>query len=274
MVCLSVSVLGVIGHATKAAGNPVEATPHYIAPAAIYAADEARQGVASDGEAIYVIDNSVIGKYAVSDGTPLASFSGDVARFPHLNSCTLAEGQLVCASSNYPEVPHRGTAEFFDPDTLEHTGSQRMPENPGSLTVLDQNAGHWWGVFANYDGKGGVEGQDHRSTIFAQLDDDFAVVRKFRLPASVLDRIAPRSVSGGSWSEAGCLYLSGHDKPEVYVLKLPEAGDELIHLATLATASSGQAIDIDPLRPDRLWSIDRKSRRVFASTLPNCGDNP
>lgn len=245
---------------------------HYIAPDRVYAAEEARQGVASDGKAIYVVDNSVIGKYAVADGAEIARFSGDAERFPHLNSCTLAQDRLVCASSNYPAIPHRGTVEFFDPVTLEHTGSKAMPANPGSLTVMDRHDGHWWGVFANYDAKGGVAGQDHRSTVFARLGEDFAVEREYKLPASVLSRLAPRSISGAGWSDGGCLYLSGHDKPEVYVLRLPEEGDELVHVSTLATASFGQAIDIDPVQQDRLWSIDRNSRRVFASPLPPCGD--
>jgi len=262
--------------AVSAAAAAAAETPalRYLPPTAVIAAEEARQGVASDGEAIYVADNSTIGKYAASDGTAIARFEGDPARFPHLNSCTLAGGRLVCASSNYPAVPHRGTVEFFDPATLAHTGSRVLPENPGSLTVMDWHGGHWWAVFANYDAKGGMPGKDHRQTLIARLSGDFAVEREYRLPASVLARIAPKSISGAGWSENGCLYLTGHDKPEVYVMQLPGDGDVLVHAGTFATASFGQAIDIDPARPDLLWSIDRRSRRVFASVLPACGEQP
>ncbi|MFX6702185.1 hypothetical protein ABTH29_20015, partial [Acinetobacter baumannii] len=61
---------------------------------------------------------------------------------------------------------------------------------------------------------------------------------------------------------------SGHDKPEVYVLALPEDGTVLRHVATLAMASFGQAIDFDPADPGRLWSIDRKRRVAIASRVP------
>lgn len=247
---------------------------HYLPPVTAFTAEEARQGAASDGEAVYVVDNSAIGKYAIGSGTKIASFRGDPERFPHLNSCTLAQGSLVCASSNYPAVPHRGTVEFFDSQTLEHTGSRAMPDNPGSLTALDRHDGHWWAVFANYDAKGGLAGRDHRHTVFARLADDFSVERHYRLPETVLSRIAPKSISGSGWSEGGCLFLTGHDKPEVYVMRLPEEGETLVHVDTLATATFGQAIDIDPARPGLLWSVDRRTRRVVASVLPACGERP
>mgnify|MGYP001393510206 CR=1 FL=1 len=231
-------------------------------------APEARQGVASDGEAIYVIDNSLIGKYAIADGSLIRRFEGDPEQFPHLNSCTLVERELVCAASNYPETPHRGTVEVFDPDRLTHVRTVVLPENPGSLTVLTRRAGTWWAVFANYDGRGGVEGQDHRSTLLAELDDDFRLIRRFSLPESVLERLKPRSISGATWGEDGRLYMSGHDKPEVYALELPQEGAVLRHVGSFAVASFGQAIDLDPKDPQLLWSIDRNTRAVFGSRLP------
>lgn len=258
---------------------PVVAVPQspapdarFLIPERVIAASQARQGVASDGRAIYVIDNSEIGKYAISDGKLLKTFHGDAKKFPHLNSCTIAIGQLVCASSNYPSVPHTGTVEIFDPHRLTHVRSVLLLQNPGSLTALDRHDDRWWAIFANYDGKGGAIGKDHRDTVFAELDDSFSIARHWQLPQSVLKRIAPRSISGVSWGAGGCIYASGHDKPEIYVLKLAEDGKELRHVATLSTASFGQAIDVDPVHPDLIWTIDRKSRQVFASKLPDCGE--
>lgn len=230
-------------------------------------APEARQGVASDGEAIYAIDNSTIGKYTPA-GEKLGEFSGDPEAFPHLNSCTISEGELVCAASNYPQTPHRGTVEVFDPGTLAHLRSVELPDNPGSLTALTRRDGRWWAVFAHYDGKGGVSGRDHRATMLAELDERFAVVRRFSFPRSVLDRIAPRSVSGAAWGADGRLYVSGHDKPEIYAMTVPAEGDVLRHEETYAVASFGQAIDFDPHDPGLLWSIDRGSRSVIASRIP------
>jgi hypothetical protein len=62
----------------------------------------------------------------------------------------------------------------------------------------------------------------------------------------VLDRFAPRSASGGVWGQDGLLYVSGHDRPEVYVLRLPKSRDVLEHVATIASPIEGQAIALDP----------------------------
>ncbi|WP_290895481.1 hypothetical protein [Hoeflea sp.] len=234
-------------------------------------APEARQGVASDGEAIYAVDNSTIGKYAIADGRRLVRFEGDPERFAHLNSCTIVERQLVCAASNYPDTPHRGTVEFFAPETLAHLRSVPLPENPGSLTVLTRHGGKWWAIFANYDSRGGVPGQDHRATLLAELDEDFRILRRFTFPQSVLGRIAPRSISGASWGRDGKLYVSGHDKPEIYVLELPRQGKVLCHIGSFDIASFGQAIDFDPLDNGLLWSIDRETRTAIASRVPPLG---
>lgn len=247
------------------AASPAEQLP-YLTPERRIVAPEARQGVASDGEAIYAIDNSTIGKYTAT-GEKLAEFAGDPEAFPHINSCTLVDGELVCAASNYPETPHRGKVEFFDPGTLAYLRSVELPDNPGSLTVIARHDGQWWAVFANYDGNGGVAEQDHRATLLAQLDDEFRVVRRFSFPESVLKRISPRSISGASWGADGRLYVSGHDKPEIYALTVQAEEDVLRHDETYAVASFGQAIDFDPRDAGLLWSIDRESRSVIASRI-------
>ena len=238
------------------------------------AAPEAGQGVASDGTHIYAIDNATIAKYRIADGARVAEWHGDPALFPHLNSCTLVQRELVCAASNYPAVPQLSTIEFFDAGTLRHTRSVSLGMAPGSLTVVDRHDGHWWAVFANYDGKGGEPGRDHRYTLLAQLDEDFRLTRGWSFPEGVLARFAPRSASGASWGPGGRLYASGHDLPEIYVLALPAAGSVLVHEATIAVASHGQAIDFDPHEPALLWSIDRASHTVIGSRLPEPQPQP
>jgi hypothetical protein len=231
-------------------------------------APEARQGVASDGTHIYAVDNSVIAKYRIADGRKIAEWRGDPAIFRHINSCTVAEGELVCAASNYPAVPQLSAIEFFDPETMRHTRSVSLGMAPGSLTVIDRHDGHWWAVFANYDGKGGEPTRDHRYTLLARLDDDFRITRGWTFPDDVLALFKPRSASGASWGPGGYLYASGHDLPEVYVLALPEAGSVLVHKASIPVASRGQAINFDPRDPALLWSIDRASLTVIASRIP------
>lgn len=239
----------------------------YAIPEIRLPAPQARQGVAADGSSIYAIDNSTIARYAIPDGKLLGSFEGSAETFPHLNSCVVVKAELVCASSNYPAIPHRGTAEFFDATSLAHLRTVVLPQNPGSLTVLNRHGDRWWAIFANYDAKGGVPGKDHRDTLIAELDDDFRIARQWSLPASVLERLAPYSLSGGSWNADGRLYVSGHDKPEVYVLALPESGKELRHVATIAVPFFGQAIDFDPRDATLLWGIDRKTKTVIASRM-------
>jgi hypothetical protein len=254
--------LGLVPAAALAGGLP------YLVPDRTISAPAARQGVASDGSAVYAVDNSRIARIDLASSRETARFEGDPALFPHLNSCTVTASDLVCAASNYPAVPHAGVAEFFDRVTLAHRRTVAMPENPGSLTVLDRHDGRWWAVFANYDGKGGVAGQNHRDTILAEMDEEFRIRRRWRLPESVLTRVAPRSISGASWDAQGRLWASGHDKPELYLLALPARGDVLDHAGTFAVATFGQAIDVDPADPGLVWTIDRKRRLVVASRLP------
>lgn len=247
--------------------NPANARP--AGSERVIPAQSARQGVASDGTSIYAIDNNVITRIAIADRQVTGEWRGDPALFPHLNSCTVVEDELVCASSNYPAVPQLSTVEIYDLASLEHVRSVALGAMPGSLTTLDRHDGEWWATFANYDDRGTPEGRSHRDSFVAQMDDQFRIVRMWGLPDTVLERLSPSSVSGASWSEDGLLYLSGHDRPELYAMALPQAGGLLRHVATVGIASHGQAIDIDPSDKGLIWSIDRDSRTVLASRLPD-----
>lgn len=243
------------------------AGPIHALPQAVHRipAPEARQGVASDGAFVYAIDNQRIGKYAVPTGRRTASWSGDPRRFPHLNSCTIVARELVCAASNYPALPQTSSVEFFDAARLTHLRSLPLAASPGSLTAIDRHAGQWWAVFANYDKRGSPPGRDHRSTVLVQFDSAFRPLRSWTFPPAVLTRLAPNSVSGASWTADGRLVVSGHHRPELYVVAVPPTGTVLKHVATVPAATPGQAIDWDPRDPKTLWSIDRKRRQIVAS---------
>lgn len=228
-------------------------------------APEARQGAASDGSFVYAIDNHRIGKYAIATGRRVAAWSGDPKHFPHLNSCTVVGRELVCAASNFPALPQTSSVETFDADRLVHLRSVSLGAGSGSLTALDRHRGQWWAVFANYDGRGGQPGRDHRSTLLVRMDDAFRQIEAWTFPPAVLERLAPNSVSGASWTADGRLTVSGHDRPELYVVAVPRSGNVLKHVATVPAASPGQAIDWDPLDPKLLWSIDRKREEIVSS---------
>lgn len=250
------------------------AAAHLQLPAAVelrrLPAEEARQGVAADSRFVYAISNSVIGKYDRQTGRRIARWEGDPELFIHVNSCTLAGSQLVCAASNYPGVPMASSIEWFDTARMEHVASRSLGPGRGSLTWLEWHDGSWWACFANYDGRGGEPGRGHRWTTLVRYDRNFTEQGAWLFPQSVLERFAPYSSSGGSWKD-GLLYVTGHDRAEVYILELPKAGSRLIHVATFAFPSPGQAIQWD--RAGRtLWSIDRGRREIVESRPPELQD--
>lgn len=228
-------------------------------------AEEARQGAASDGRNVYAIDNSRIGKYRIADGRRVAQWSGDPAKIPHLNSCVAVRRELVCASSNYPAVPQTSSVEFFDLATLRHLRSHRLGATEGSLTALDRHGGSWWAVFAQYDGRGGAPGKDHRATRLARLDSRFRELEEWTLPPELLDRLKPYSVSGASWRRDGTLAMTGHDRPEVYLVSVLAKARMLRLAAIVPVRTEGQAIAWDPRRASALWSISRPARALVLS---------
>ena len=161
-------------------------------------APEADQGVAVDARAIYAVDNSKIAKYDRKTGARLAVFEGEPAKFPHMNSCAVISRELVCAGSNYPATPMQSMVEIFDPSTLKHLRTIPLGHQVGSLTWVERREGAWWAGFANYDGHGGEPGRDHRFTTLVRFDDQWRAQARWTFPEAVLERMAPRSASGGT----------------------------------------------------------------------------
>lgn len=231
-------------------------------------APEANQGVAVDARHFYAVDNARIGKYERATGRKVAAWAGDPRRFAHLNSCAMIRRELVCAASNYPATPMRSSVEVFDPVRMRHRRSIPLGHQGGSLTWADWKDGAWWAGFANYDGRGGEPGRDHQATKLVKFDAKWRPLATWTYPASVLERLAPRSTSGGAWGADGQLYVTGHDRTEAYVLKLPASGSVLEHVATIPIAVEGQAIAFDRAAPGVLFGIRRASRQVVAMKLP------
>ena len=231
-------------------------------------APEASQGVAVDRRYVYAIGNSEIAKYDRNSGRKAAVWKGDPQRFPHLNSCAVIGRELVCASSNYPKTPMQSSVEVFDPGRLVHLRSIPLGHQAGSLTWVDRKDGSWWACFANYDGRGGEPDRDHRFTTLVSFNDRWRAQASWTFPPQVLERFAPRSASGGAWGADGRLYVTGHDRPEVYVLETPKGGGVLKLVATIAVPVEGQAIAFDRGAPGVLLGISRAKREVVAMKLP------
>lgn len=231
-------------------------------------ASTASQGVAVGPADLYAVSNWKLVRLDKRTGEVKAEWTGDKARFPHINSCAVIRRELVCASSNFPGVPQVSTVEIFDPVTLAHRRSIALGMGTGSVTWIDRHDGAWWAMFANYDGKGGEPPRDHRHTTLVKFDDQWRRLEAWALPASVLDRIAPMSISGGGWGPDGRLYLSGHDLPELYVMRLPDGGGVLDHLDTLGMEAEGQAVDWDETETGMLYGITRRTREILAMRVP------
>jgi hypothetical protein len=245
------------------------AAPQLIATeVARFEAEEAKQGVVADERFVYAVSNAEIGKYDRRSGKRVARWQGDPALFKHMNSCILQGNALVCAASNYPDVPMASSIEWFDAVRMEHVRSRSLGPGRGSLTWLDWHDGAWWACFANYDGKGGEPQRDHRYTTLVRYSPAFVEQGAWLFPADVLDRFAPHSSSGGIWGDDDLLYVTGHDLPEMYVLRLPRAGSILEHVATVTIPSEGQAISWQRGARRVLWSISRSRREAVAATVP------
>ncbi len=231
---------------------------------------DARQGVAVGPRDVYAVSNWSLTRYDKASGEKKAEWSGDPKRFPHINSCSLIAAELVCAASNFPATPHVSTIEVFDPQDLHHIRTVSLGLGTGSLTWIERRDEAWFGMFANYDGRGGETPRDHRHTTLVRFDDQWRRTESWALPASILERVAPMSISGGGWGPDGRLYLSGHDHPEVYVVGIPvEGGGVLEHLETLGMEAEGQAIDWDEAEPGMLYGITRRTREILAMQAPD-----
>lgn len=257
------AVAAALAMATPSAAGPLAGQELRRVPA-----PEAGQGVAVDAQHLYAVGNSIIAKYDKASGARGAAWSGDPEVFPHLNACAVIGAELVCASSNYPRTPMASTVEVFDPASMTHLRSVSLGHGHGSLTWVDRHDGAWWACFANYDGRGGEPGRGHRFTTLVKYDDAWREVRAWTFPASVLERFAPRSSSGGGFGPEGRLYVTGHDRPELYVLSIPATGDVLLHEATVAVPMEGQAIAWDSAQPGVLWGISRAGRQMIAVRVP------
>ena len=191
-----------------------------------FRAVEATQGVAVSETHFFAIGNTVIGKYDRETGRHVGEWRGaSDGSIVHLNSCLLVDQQLVCAHSNYPRLPMLSTIEIWDPETMEHVESKSLEFLDGSLTWAIHRDGDWWLNFAHYEFLlGGTPGRGPQVSAVVRFDADWRRKASYSYPAALIGRFRPYSSSGGNWAPDGSLYVTGHDEPEIYVLRVPEMG--------------------------------------------------
>jgi len=79
------------------------------------------------------------------------------------------------------------------------------------------------------------------------------------------------SASGGAFGPDGLLYLTGHDEPEIYQLRLPQQGAVLEWVGTIPAPLAGQAWAWDPTSLEgrwRIFGIKRATSEVIEFQLP------
>lgn len=247
---------------------------------AAFPTDNARQGVAVDAASFYSVDNRLLVKHDKVTGAALMQWPVDSSSnnpLIHMDSGLVFNDRLYVAHSNYPELPMTGSVEIWDASTFEHLDSHEFESPPGSFTWIDHDGDNWWGAFANYDlvlaGRDGPYGES-RNTVIVKMAEDFSILASWTLPQDLVARLTPMSNSGGSWGRDGLLYLTGHDRDEIYVVKPAESVPELEWIATVLVAGfAGQGIAWDrSTNEPLLWGIHRAGQGVLAIRMPDLSE--
>lgn len=240
----------------------IEETSRFEAP-------EARQGVAVDDRFIYVIGNQVIGKYDKQTFELQARWSGqEDSPIIHFNAGIVVNKQLAIAHSNYPEVPMTGSVEFFDTESFLPVGSQSFGAYFGSVTWALPFDDGWLVCFAHYGNKAAEPNRDPTWTNLVHFDQQWRRTGGWVFPNALFDHIGGNySLSGGAFGPEGLLYVSGHDAPELHVLRFPDHGSEMQWLATIDMPAAGQAFAWDPYDPERFYGIVKSDRQVIVGRL-------
>jgi hypothetical protein len=224
-----------------------------------FAAPNATQAVAVDSLYFYAISNSKIVKHRKQDGAVVKEYSGP---FKHLNGGIILDGKLYCANSNYPETPMASSLEIFDPQSLTHIGSHSFGWYVGSFTWIDRYQGDWYLMFVHYENYAQEGNKGVAYSALIRCDEQFRQKGGWMLPKSLIERLRPESISGGSF-QGDLLYLSPHHHEEVYVCRLPKLGYELELLSTLPVPFQGQGLAWDRYQPGVLWGMHREKRQVI-----------
>lgn len=241
------------------------ASAHDLTPVAQFDAPEAVQAVAVDAAHFYAIANSRIGRYDKRTGKAAGQWRA-TEEYPlrHLNSGVVREGLLYCAHSNFPQYPETSSLEIFDAQTLQHVGSHSFGIYEGSLTWVDWHDDAWWAVFAHYSQRVNDDprAKPHTYTSLVKFDDQWRRTAGWVFPEEVLERFTPHSCSGGGWSPDGRLYVTGHDRGELYELSLPRCGSTLKLERTLSLGVTGQGVAWDRSTPGVVYGISRPTKEV------------
>jgi hypothetical protein len=232
---------------------------------------EANQAAAVDATHFYGIGNRTLVKHRKSDGVRVGEWRGERdGPIVHFNAGYVDKRRLVLAHSNFSGLPMASSLETFDTQTMQPIATHSFGIRLGSLTWAVRHSGFWWACFANYNDSGTTPGFDQRWTYAGQFDDKWQMLQSWIFPPQVVATWGKSSCSGGDWGDDGLLYVTGHDAPELYVLRLPKLGIALEYVATINVPFEGQGWAWDrSARGQRvIYGISRQRREVVVAQIP------
>ncbi len=230
---------------------------------------EANQGVAVDAEHFYGIGNHALVKHRKDNGQRVAEWLGPRnGSIIHINSGWVDGDKLVLSHSNFSQLPMASSLETYDKHTLQPLESYSFGIRLGSLTWAVRHDGYWWACFANYNDGGTTPGLDQRWTFFAQFDDNWQQLQSWIFPPQVMATWGDSACSGGDWGDDGFLYVTGHDAPQLHVLRLPRQGVTLEYVTTIDVPFEGQSWAWDRSDARVIYGISRARQEVIAARIP------
>jgi hypothetical protein len=232
---------------------------------------EANQAAAVDAGHFYGIGNHVLVKHRKDTGERVAEWiSPRGGPIVHFNAGFVDDDRLVLAHSNFPQLPMASSLEVHDARTLAPVSSHSFGIRLGSLTWAVRRKDSWWACFANYNDAGTTPGFDQRWTYFGQFDDRWQLLRSWLFPKQVVATWGVSSCSGGDWGDDGLLYTTGHDAPELHVLRLPRQGVTLEYVTTIDVPFEGQGWAWDRSRRGErvIYGISRPRKEIIAARIP------
>lgn len=232
---------------------------------------EANQAAAVEGDHFYGIGNHVLVKHRKDNGKRVAEWiSPRGGPIVHFNAGYVENGEFILAHSNFPQLPMASSLEIHDADSLKPIRSHSFGIRLGSLTWAVRRQGSWWACFANYNDSGTTPGFDQRWTYFGKFNEEWQLQQSWLFPPQIIATWGKSSCSGGDWGDDGLLYVTGHDEPELYVLRLPRQGVTLDYVTTIDVPFEGQGWAWDrSVRGQRIiYGISRKRQEIIAADIP------
>lgn len=190
------------------------------------------QGVITHKNNIYVVGTNTICMHDKKTGKLIKKVKTNLK---HLNGGIVKDDKLYLTHNPNGKL---NSIEIFDLN-LKHLQSIKLEHLKGSLTWIDYYDNSWWGALAWY--KNQVS-----KTRLVKFNDDWTINVSWKYPKNILDKFKPYSNSGGQFDKkTGLLFLMGHDKEEVYIMKVNPKSLRLILVEIMEVPIGGQGISLE-----------------------------